>query len=489
MSNNECEELFNQLPVSLLCKRVDHDDIYANPACLTLFGVSEEFSEFFSSLSFYDIDSRERLAGDEHPFAQCASDTTQRLVVRIKSRARSLNCSVSGRLIKVNGERWVTLHITNIQDNDVTIFQSDNSPLANHLAFSRLLSAISSQLINVSTDHLDSLIERSLGAFGDFCGVDRCYLFQFSDDKRSMSNTHEWVAPGIAPYKDDLQHMDVSDLPYFGKIIKHEHVFKIDNVAHLPDDAALEKQEFERERIQAVLCVAVHINDDLFGFVGCDIIGSPYAWREHDIRYLRLIGEMLSNSLENVANRLSLQTMKSRLEEANQQLAYLANSDGLTGIANRRQFDEHLSGTISRGIRASKPVSLLLIDVDYFKRFNDTLGHLVGDNALKEVARAIDGCCKRCDDLAARYGGEEFAVILAETSAAQAQQVADEVMQAVASLGITFGDSADNVPLTISIGIATAVCCPSLTVSQLITQADKALYQAKAGGRNQVACL
>lgn len=489
MSNKDWKGVLSQLPVSLLCQRIDTGDLYANPACLALFRAADDEEGFLSSLTFFDAQTRDPLINEAHPFAKCATRKAAQLAVRITSNARSLNCAVSGQRLEFQGEPWVVLHVQSVQDNDVSVLQADSSPLANHLAFSRILSVISSQLINVCTENLDTLIEQSLGAFGEFCGVDRCYLFQFSDDKSAMDNTHEWVAAGVEPYKDDLQNVSLSDLPYFGKVIKEQHVFQVDDVSKLPDEASLEKEEFERERIQAVLCVAVQISDDLFGFVGCDIIGSPYEWREHDIRYLKLIGEMLSNSLENVANRLSLQKLTTALEEANQQLAHLANSDGLTGIANRRLFDDSLDKAIQRGIRAHKPISLLMVDVDHFKDYNDTFGHASGDEALRKVARALESCCKRSDDLAARYGGEEFAIILPDTDNAQAKHVANEIMQAIARLNIAFTSSPTSDLLTVSVGVSTEFCRPSLTISDLVTRADKALYRAKGSGRNQVACL
>ncbi len=481
--------MLNQLPVSLLCKRIDTGDIYANPSCLALFGASHDEYGFLDSLSFFDAETRKPLKNESHPFNTCGGRKPAQLAVRVKSNARNLNCAITGQRLEIQGVSWVVLHIRSVQDNDVGILQQDNSPLANHLAFSRMLSGISSQLINVTAENLDPLIERSLGAFGEFCGVDRCYLFQFSDDKNAMDNTHEWVAAGVEPYKDELQDVSLSDLPYFGKVIKEQHVFKVDDVNNLPEEASLEKEEFQRERIQSVLCVAVHISDDLFGFVGCDIIGSPYHWRDYDIRYLKLIGEMLSNSLENVANRLSLQRVTTALEEANQQLAHLANSDGLTGIANRRLFDESLDKAIQRGIRELKPISLLMVDVDHFKDFNDTFGHASGDDALRKVARALESCCKRSDDLAARYGGEEFAIILPDTDKEQAKHVASEIMLAIEALNIAFVSSPTSETLTVSVGVSTELCRPTLTLSQLITQADKALYKAKGNGRNQVACL
>jgi len=479
--------MFSQLPASLLWKNLDSGEVFANESCLTLFDAASVSEDFLTHLAFYDAESRQLLEGDTHPFVTCAQRKSSKIQVRITSRARNLSCVIHGNLIHFNQQDWVVLYISSAQDNDLNGTQTENSPLSNHLMFNRLLSGISSQLINVSTDNLDSLIEESLGAFGVFCGVDRCYLFQFSENKEFMDNTHEWVAPGVQSFKADLQGVTTDDLPYFNEIIRREHVFKVADVSDLPQAATLEKEEFERERIRAVLCVAVHINGELFGFIGCDILGTPYQWREHDVRYLKLIGEVLSNTLKNLSNRLSLERVTAQLESANKQLTYLANSDGLTGIANRRQFDKALKQAIDRGIREHKFISLLMIDVDHFKRFNDTYGHNAGDKALKKVASALSLCCCRTDDLAARYGGEEFAVVLPETDEEQAQHVATKIMDAISALAIPFESSPDNEMLSVSIGIATQKCSTTILSNEFIMLADKALYLAKNKGRNRIA--
>jgi diguanylate cyclase (GGDEF)-like protein len=487
LSDIDNKALFSQLPASLLCKNLDSGEIFANEACLTLFDAESASEDFLKHLKIYDAESCQLLEGNTHPFVTCAQRKSSRIQVRMTSRTRNLSCVILGNSIHFNQQDWVVLDISSVQDNDLTSPQAENSPLSNHLIFNRLLSGISSQLINVNTDNLDSLIEESLEAFGVFCGVDRCYLFRFSENKEFMDNTHEWVAPGVQSFKADLQGVTTDDLPYFNEVIRREHVFKVADVSDLPLSAALEKQEFERERIRAVLCVAVHINGELFGFIGCDILGTPYQWREHDVRYLKLIGEVLSNTLKNLSNRLSLERVTAQLESANKQLTHLANSDGLTGIANRRQFDKSLKQAIDRGIRERKFISLLMIDVDHFKRFNDTYGHNAGDKALKKVASTLSACCFRTDDLAARYGGEEFAVVLPETSEEQAQHVANKIMHAISALGISFESSPDNDALTVSIGIATQTCSKTLISSDLITLADKALYLAKNKGRNRIA--
>ncbi|MCW8108199.1 diguanylate cyclase [Alteromonas ponticola] len=480
-------ELLGQIPASLLFKRVNDNVINANEACFNLFGVDTSNRDFPQNLRFYDVESGALLSEASDPFERCLSKGTVDVNVRICSPVRNLTCEVKGSLICNKDQQWVVLHLSNAQSNDFTDQRAaKNSPLDNHLAFNRLLSKISSKLINLNAENLDSLIEKKLGAFGEFSGVDRCYIFQFYQNGKLMDNTHEWVAPGITPHKEELKGLSADDLPYFHEVIKTQHLFKVDDIYTLPAAASLEKQEFERERIGAVLCVAIYLDEKLFGFIGCDIVGSTYKWRDHDVRYLKLIGEIVSNTLAAMSNKQSLEQVSNELAIANKQLDHLANSDGLTGIANRRQFDTKLESAIRRGIRDNDLISLLFIDVDLFKQFNDTYGHSAGDEALKLVARTLDECCRRYDDLAARYGGEEFAVILPNTDAKQAHYIAELIMQKMNKLAIPFEGSPGNNVLSISIGITTQKCSNELSSSILIDLADKALYQAKENGRNRI---
>lgn len=160
-----------------------------------------------------------------------------------------------------------------------------------------------------------------------------------------------------------------------------------------------------------------------------------------------------------------------------------ATTDALTGIANRRAFDETLTREWDRCARTQQPVSLLLCDVDYFKVYNDTYGHVLGDDCLRRVAQALVSCVKRPADLCARYGGEEFAVILAETDEAGALAVAREACDNVRALAIPHRGSSLGI-VTISLGVATLV--PEIGADPTIAQeADGNLYRAKDAGRNR----
>jgi len=180
-----------------------------------------------------------------------------------------------------------------------------------------------------------------------------------------------------------------------------------------------------------------------------------------------------------------LRESQQKLADANLELRKLAALDGLTGIANRRAFDDTLQREWQRGQRAKKPLSLLLCDVDSFKLYNDQFGHQAGDLSLKKVAAVLTEQLKRPADMAARYGGEEFAILLPETDLNGALKLAEACRARLQGLAIEHPDTDAGV-VTMSVGVASLVPTAELTAADLIADADKGLYAAKGAGRNCV---
>jgi len=174
------------------------------------------------------------------------------------------------------------------------------------------------------------------------------------------------------------------------------------------------------------------------------------------------------------------------LQAANQELQRLAHMDGLTQVANRRNFDSTLAQEWRRLAREQQPLSLILCDVDFFKRYNDTYGHQVGDDCLRNIASAISIALKRPSDLVARYGGEEFAVILPNTPLQGANHVAKEIQVAVRALGMTHIGSKVSKFVTLSIGISSVIPQSKFSPMSLVAGADRALYRAKLEGRDRI---
>jgi diguanylate cyclase (GGDEF)-like protein len=173
------------------------------------------------------------------------------------------------------------------------------------------------------------------------------------------------------------------------------------------------------------------------------------------------------------------------LEEANNKLEALSYADGLTGIANRRNFDRTLAQEWNRGQRAGAPLALLMLDVDHFKHFNDRYGHLAGDGCLRAIAQAMLQAGRRAGDLLARYGGEEFVVLLPDTNAHDALETARHIQKEVWTLALPHADTSPGI-VTISLGAASLVPSRQHIPEELVRQADSALYRAKQSGRNCV---
>jgi diguanylate cyclase (GGDEF)-like protein/PAS domain S-box-containing protein len=199
---------------------------------------------------------------------------------------------------------------------------------------------------------------------------------------------------------------------------------------------------------------------------------------------VRIMGTLLDIT-ERKHNEQERERLIDELTQARDELRRLSYRDGLTGLYNRRHFDERLAGECRRLAREARPLSLIMVDIDHFKAFNDTYGHQAGDDCLKMVARALAGVLGRPADFLARYGGEEFVAVLPGTDRPGALHLAETMRQAVAELGIEHRSTPVGERVSVSLGVATAVPEPGNGPENIIAAADSALYQAKREGRNR----
>jgi two-component system, cell cycle response regulator len=202
-------------------------------------------------------------------------------------------------------------------------------------------------------------------------------------------------------------------------------------------------------------------------------------WQQWEIEFLKHLANQVAIAIEQ-------SQLYRKLAIANQKLQQLATTDGLTQIANRRQFDHVLMLEWRRLGREELPLSLILFDIDFFKPYNDFYGHLAGDNCLYQVAKAIASAVKRAGDLSARYGGEEFVVLLPNTCAEGANIIARKICDRLERLKLPHARSEVDPYVTLSCGIATTIPSPQASPDSLIHHADCALYQAKAEGKNRI---
>jgi len=197
-----------------------------------------------------------------------------------------------------------------------------------------------------------------------------------------------------------------------------------------------------------------------------------------------LIAKMIA--MERIASmRSKLIQVTENLQNANEELARQATLDGLTGIANRRHLDASLKKEMARARRYNKPLTFMIADIDFFKKYNDFYGHIQGDECLKQVAKALDESISRPGDLVARYGGEEFCMVLPNIDIDHAAKVAEKLVNTVRRLELRHEGVSDTSIVTMSFGVINLVPDRNLTPDEFIKMADEKLYEAKHSGRDR----
>jgi len=240
------------------------------------------------------------------------------------------------------------------------------------------------------------------------------------------------------------------------------------------------KSRYEFEDVPIIIVTSLDDEETLdraFAAGACDLIVKPASKVELRAR-IRSALQLRKEMIKSKQRERELERLARKLEK-------MSNLDGLTGLANRRCFDDTLVKEWVRNGRADTPLGLLMVDIDHFKSYNDALGHVDGDSCLRAVANSIKSSVHRPGDLVARYGGEEFAIILPNTDAEGVQAVADNIHTILSKSAILHPKSSVGCSVTVSIGSASTIPICANTPEHLLDAADRALYQAKQTGRNR----
>lgn len=318
---------------------------------------------------------------------------------------------------------------------------------------------------------LNEILETTATEVRQFLQTDRVIIYRFKPDWNGVV-TVESVAPGWM----SILYTTIEDACFrTGYVSQYQagRVRAIDDI-YTADLRDCYREMLATYQVRANLVVPILQDDQLWGLLIAHQCRGPRQWAQTDISLLRQLSTQIAIAIKQ--------------SELYQQVQELAIVDGLTQVANRRRFDEVLKQTWNALRREQCPLSLLLVDVDFFKKYNDTYGHLAGDECLRAVARVLSHNTKRTTDLVARYGGEEFGVILPNTDLEGALHQAEAMCTAVWALKMLHTGSPTQY-LTVSIGVATMVPNEREHPASLIALADQALYQAKTNGRNQVGVL
>ncbi|MGI4790133.1 MAG: sensor domain-containing diguanylate cyclase [Janthinobacterium lividum] len=272
-------------------------------------------------------------------------------------------------------------------------------------------------------------------------------------------------------------------LPHFGQEMSPAFLLSWFDAVHPEDQPSVIHAFQEHLRNDSPFYTSEYrLNNSLDISDGQDrwVLDRGQALRDHSGLIIRVAGSITDITCRKQMEQETKETNRC-LEEANQKLAALATQDGLTGLKNHRAFQERLTLEVERAQRHHHPLSLVLLDVDHFKQYNDTYGHPAGDAVLREVARLLESG-RRQEDLAGRYGGEEFVLLLPHCAAAEAAEAAERYRTALAA-----ADWPEH-PVTVSFGIS-SLSSAMFGPGDLVTAADQALYAAKRDGRNRIAVV
>ncbi|MEM1171962.1 MAG: diguanylate cyclase [Cyanobacteria bacterium P01_H01_bin.35] len=319
---------------------------------------------------------------------------------------------------------------------------------------------------------------------------DRVGLFRFNRDSNYCFG--EFVAESVLPAYDSTLLRKIKDNCFGEQYAIHYQEGRMQVLDDI-DNAGLQDchiQVLEELQIRAQIIVPLMMGSTLWGLLCIHQCENIRKWTQHEIRFVKQLGAQFSIALQHsyllYQTRSQAQELSQALDalkEANYKLENLARLDGLTQVPNRRYFDEFLELEWRRLVREKEFLSLIMLDVDYFKLYNDFYGHQAGDQCLVKIAQTAKDIVKRPVDLLARYGGEEFAVILPNTDESGASVVAKQIQSAIKNLGIPHHRSEKQI-VTLSLGIATQIPSGDRTLQELVLEADQALYKAKQQGRD-----
>lgn len=353
------------------------------------------------------------------------------------------------------------------------------------IRFQHLISELSTRFIHLPLAEQHQAIASALERIGTLLEVDRCYLFRVTPEL-TIHDNQEWCASGISSTAAFYENYPIAESQWFIPQLQRQQLQAFSSLEEIPPEGHQERQQFAAHGIQSIAVVTLAQQRQLLGFFGCDVVTRPRQWLDKELSLLRLVGEMLSNVLLRKQQMEELDATQHALSRANEKLEGIANTDGLTGLANRRLFDLRKQQEFAAACALKQELSVLLIDVDLFKAYNDCFGHLEGDQCLRQLASELAQQFQLEAQLVARIGGEEFAVLLPHMAANEATLLAEGLRQRIWQLAIPHMASPVSTHVTVSIGVASLDRHRHDSIDDLLAEADSRLYEAKHQGRNRV---
>jgi diguanylate cyclase (GGDEF)-like protein len=370
------------------------------------------------------------------------------------------------------------------RDHLADLVQARTAELESLTEAQQLVLSLSNRLIHAPHESFDACQQECLAEVALRLGANHALWLVPVAGQAAFRVFMEWQPVGEQQPTPPLPLAGLTQVPT--RLAREELLFFYSQAEMGRSLNAAEAAVFTTQPVGACALALLRSDGEDYGLL---FVGKPLGqgdWPPEDRALLAMTAQMLLHSVRHKSQLIAILASQEALRAANQQLEVLSRHDPLTGLSNRRHFDEMKDDEFQRALRNDQPLSLLICDIDYFKAFNDQYGHAVGDQCLRDVAQAMNAAVARSGDALARIGGEEFAILLPATLAPAARQVAERVRQAVADLRIAHATSAVAPYVTVSIGVAQMEIGRTADFDALFDAADQALYRAKENGRNRI---
>jgi len=401
-----------------------------------------------------------------------ATEETEKIELLIKNSVGDIvPCRGSYQVVKIKQTMYL---IFTLRDESFQI--SNEADKAFQERFEKLVMDLSTDILGGSVRKIPVIMLSGLKSLNRYLGFDFIQVVSISSYLSSFQQFLSWPQK-----KKNDQSFDPI---WLKKTVFSEKCFKVSNIQDLPLDAMEEFDWMRTLKMKSFIAVPVNINEKSSGILIASRKKQSH-WDSTDIERLENIAKLINSMLLRLGELKNFRKTEKELVNVNKRLTNLAQKDGLTGLANRRLFDQTLSREIRRSARERGTLTLILTDIDFFKSYNDELGHVAGDKCLKGIGATIDAVFQRAGDLTARYGGEEFAIILPGSNKETSFKEAERLQEAIKELNVYHPDSKVKDRVTMSMGIAT-IENSLIDMSEFIKKADAALYHAKNNGRNSI---
>lgn len=384
-----------------------------------------------------------------------------------------LHCQLSGHLHR---QRELETELRTHRDSLADMVAARTRSLERLRGFHALVIRVLTRFINLPPAQANGAVDHGLGAFREYFSASGCLLLTHDRERRGFRIANSWPAQHRREDAEDV--FLAEDMLPRRLLAERTSRIWLHGARGVGDERLLALLADD-----AYTLVGVEVQGNTIGLLG--LVGRAIAPESDDAHLLELAARVAANMLDHKAAQTSLLEVQQALQQANRELLLLCRHDPLTGLANRRHFDDVKDVEFRRALRSGAPLSVLMCDIDEFKRYNDTYGHAQGDRCLTAIAAALTPLFSRAGELPVRLGGEEFAVLLPQVDARQALVLAERVRQAVWDMNLPHASSSVAGRVTVSVGISSLKHGRHKDFDMLLQEADLALYGAK-DGRNRV---